>query len=120
MFATAGRGDSAELRRRLERAWLPLAQRPLRDRAGSLIRCDDPGVSFSAFKRAEDGIGVVARLACALRGPRTVRVWLPSQAVSGGFLCDARETNTGPLEMDAGQVLVPLRSRLTTLRLLTR
>jgi len=120
LFATAGRGDSAELRRRLERAWLPLAQRPLRDRAGSLIRCDDPGVSFSAFKRAEDGIGVVARLACALRGPRTVRVWLPSQAVSGGFLCDARETNTGPLEMDAGQVLVPLRSRLTTLRLLTR
>jgi hypothetical protein len=120
LFATRGRGVSAELRQRLERAWLPPEHRPLKEYAASLVRCDDPAVWFQAVKRADVGVGVIVRLGGELRAPRTVRVWLPSQVVWGAFLCDAREENVGPLELQAGQVIVPLKSRLTTVRLVTK
>jgi len=120
LFATRGRGVPAEFRQRLERAWLPPEHRPLKTHAASLMRCDDPSVSFQAVKRADVGVGVIVRLGCELRAPRTVRVWLPSQTVWGAFLCDAREENLAPLELQAGQVMVPLKSRLTTVRLVTR
>lgn len=117
LFATPGGGVSAELRRRLERAWLPAPQRPLRDHAASLVRCDDPDVAFAALKRADEGRGVIVRLACDLRAPRTVRVWVPSHELAGASLCDAREQDLAPLALDAGKVLVPLTSRWTTVRL---
>lgn len=117
LFATRGRGVAAELRQRLERAWLPPEDRELKEHAASLARCDDPSVSFPAFKRADVGEGVIVRLACELHAPRTVRLWLPALAVKRAFLCDAREVDFESLELEAGRVLVPLRSRLTTVRL---
>jgi hypothetical protein len=120
LFATRGRGVSSELRGRLERAWLPLAQRRLKDYATSLVRCDDAAVSFAAVKRADAGVGVIVRLARDLGAPRSVRVWVPSQTIWGAFLCDAREKNLGPLEVVGGRVIVPLKSRLTTVRVVAR
>jgi hypothetical protein len=89
----------------------------LKEQALSLVRCDDPAVSFAAIKRADAGGGVIVRLACELRAARTVRVSIPSQTVSGAFLCNAREETLGPLAIESGQVLVPLSARLTTIRL---
>jgi hypothetical protein len=120
VFATPGRGVSAELRERLERAWLPPAHRRWKAYAASLVRCDDPAVSFAAVKRADLGAGIIARLACELRAPRPVSVWIPSQAIGRAFLCDAREQDLEPLDVEAGRVIVPLKSRLTTVRLVTR
>jgi hypothetical protein len=81
------------------------------------VRCDDPAVSFAAVKRADAGGGVIVRLACELRAPRTVRVAIPSQTIGAAFLCNAREETLGQLAIEAGQVLVPLDARLTTIRL---
>jgi hypothetical protein len=117
MFVTRGRGVCKEVRRCLENGWLSPQHRRLKEQALSLVRCDDPAVSFTALKRADAGGGVVVRLACELRAARTVRVWVPSQSVSGAFLCNAREETLGPLAIESGQVLVPLNARLTTVRL---
>ena len=87
------------------------------EQALSLVRCDDPAVSFAAVKRADAGGGIIVRLACELRAPRTVRVWIPSQTVGEAFLCNAREETLGPLAIESGQVLVPLTAKLTTVRL---
>jgi hypothetical protein len=89
----------------------------LKEQALTLLCCDDPAVSFAAIKRADAGDGVIVRLECELRAPRTVRVWIPSQTVRGAFLCNAREETLGPLAIESGQVLVPLHTRLTTIRL---
>jgi hypothetical protein len=117
MFVTRGRGVCREVRRALENGWLSPAHQKLKEQALSLVGCDDPAVSFAAIKRADVGGGVIVRLACELRAPRTVRVWIPSRTVSGAFLCNAREETLGPLAIESGQVLVPLQARLTTIRL---
>lgn len=44
-------------------------------------------------------------------------VGVPSQTVRDAFLCNAREETLGPLAIERGQVLVALRARLTTIRL---
>jgi hypothetical protein len=88
--------------------------------AASLVRCDDPAVSFAAVKRADVGVGIVARLACELRAPRPVCVWIPSQVIGSAFLCDAREQNLESLDLEGDRVIVPLKSRLTTVRLVVR
>jgi hypothetical protein len=118
MFATRSR-DCSEVRRCVENGWLSPAHQKLKERALSLVRCDDPSVCFAAIKRADAGDGVIVRLACELGAPRTVRVWVPSQPVGSAFLCNAREETLEPLAIESGRVLVPLTSRLTTIRLVT-
>lgn len=120
LFGSSGCALTAELRELLDRQWLPPAHRRWREYAASLVRCDDPDVSFAAVKRADVGGGIIARLACELRAPRSVCVWIPSQAVSSAFLCDARERNVEALRVEGGRVFVPLKSRLTSVRLVTR
>ena len=119
VFATRGRGVSSQLLRSLRRAWLPVAQRPLEEHANSLVRCDDPTVLLLAVKRADAGVGTIARFARQPRPPQTVRVWIPSHEVTSAFLCNAREEDIGPLAVEAGCAMVPLTARLTTVRLVT-
>jgi hypothetical protein len=119
-FAAAEPELSEEMRRRLEFAWLPAAHKSLKHLAGSLVRCDDPAVSFAATKRADVGQGIIVRLACAQAAPRTVRVWLSAREIRSASLCDACERDLGPLEVVGGRAQVPLTSRLTTVRLVTR
>jgi hypothetical protein len=118
LFVTRGRGVCTEVRRCLENGWLSPAHQRLRERALCSVRCDDPTVAFRAVKRADEGSGVIVRLACEVPTPRTVRVWIASQIVSGAFLCNAREETLRPLAIEAGRVLLPLEARLTTIRLM--
>ncbi len=120
LFVAPGKGVSAPLRERLERTWLPPGYRRLKEYAAGLVRSDDPDVSFAAVKRADVGAGVIARIVCELEAPRSAGVWIPSQAIAEAFLCDARERDLEPLEVEAGRAIVPLRSRLTSVRLVTR
>jgi hypothetical protein len=120
LFASTDPELSEEMRRRLEFAWLPAAHRPLKHLAGSLVRCDDPAVSFAATKRADVGQGVIVRLACAQAAPRIVRVWLTAGDIRAAWQCDACERDLGPLEVIGGRALVPVSSRLTSVRLVPR
>jgi hypothetical protein len=120
LFGAPDAALSHEMRKRLELAWLPPAHRPLKHLAGSLVCCDDPAVSFPATKRADVGPGIIVRLARAQADSRTVRVWLSSREIRSASHCDARERDLGPLEVRGGHALVPLASRLTTIRLVMR
>jgi hypothetical protein len=120
VFATDGRGDSSVVLRSLRRAWLPPAQRPLEEHAETLTCCDDPAASIVAVKRADVGPGVIVRLACPLRAQRTVRLWTPSHEVARAYIASSREENIEPLTVEGGAALVPITSRLTTVRLVTR
>jgi len=118
VFASEGQGMSPEVRERLEIAWLPAAHRPLKEHADSRIACDDPRVVLEAVKRADVGGGVIVRLACEAKTPRTVRLWIPGTPVWGACRCDAREENGEALALEEGKVVVPLGARLTSIRLL--
>lgn len=120
LFATPEAGVSAEMRRLLEVAWLPEMSRPLKHLARSLVSCDDPAVAFAAVKRADAGSGVIVRLSSARACARTVRVWLPSAELDSAARCDALERDLGPLGVHEGRAVVPLDTRLTTVRLVAR
>jgi hypothetical protein len=117
LFVTPSRVAPLEVRQRLELAWLPPEVRGMKRLARSLVRCDDAAVSFSAAKRADLGPGIIVRLASEKVCARTVRIWLTSRQIQAAAECDAREVDLGPLEVDGGCALVPLSSRLTTIRL---
>jgi hypothetical protein len=120
IFAAADPELTAAMRRRLDLAWLPPAHRALKHLAGSFVRCDDPAISFAATKRADVGAGIIVRLASPQSFARTVRVWLSTSEIGAASRCDACERDLGPLEVDGGHALVPLASRLTTIRLVVR
>jgi glycosyl hydrolase family 38/alpha mannosidase-like protein len=120
LFATKGRGVSPEMLRHLHFCWLPPAARPLERLVKDLVQWDDRAVTFSAMKRADAGVGVIVRLVRGGHTPRCVRLWLPSKEIWGAFRCDAREENLEPLEIERGQVVVPLAARLTSVRLIVR
>jgi len=122
LFACVGRSLSATMRERLEIEWLPAAQRPLKAYADSRVECDDPEVSIVAVKRADVGAGVIVRLMRDELKPRTAHVGIASSAgrIWGAFRCDAREEDDEPLAIEEGRVAVPLRARLTTVRIIVR
>ena len=117
LFVTRGDAQQADLRWQLDSGWLPAALRPLRAAARSLVACDDSGVSILAFKRADVGEGIIVRVLDENRSARTVALGLPSTEVRAAARCDARELDLEPLMIEGGRALVPLSSRLTTVRL---
>ncbi|HUB10245.1 MAG TPA: hypothetical protein VMB50_24790, partial [Myxococcales bacterium] len=117
LLITRGPSLPDEARRRIHLAWYPPEQRQLRQFADALVSCDDPAVSIAASKRADVGRGVIVRLAGPPRSPRTVRLGLPSREVQAAFLCNAREQDLRRLEVQDGRALVPVASRLTSVRL---
>jgi hypothetical protein len=117
IFATPGRAVSREQREMLELAWLPPELRAMKRVARLLVRLDDPSVSMTATKRADRGPGIIVRLASTRRASRTVRLWLTSRRIHAASSCDAREEDQAPLAVEEGCALVPLSSRLTSVRL---
>ena len=122
LFASDGCGLSPSLRARLDRVWVPVAHRALKDHTDAQVCCDDPGVSVVTVKRADIGVGVIVRLAREASTPATVRLSVPRRvgAIWGATRCNAREEDDEPLQIDAGCAVVPLRARLTSVRLVIR
>lgn len=118
IFAHRGAARPADLRREVDLAWFPPAQQALRTLADSFVRVDDPSVSITAVKRADVGEGLIVRAVDEARAPRTVRLRLASAEIRAAATCDARERDLAPLAVEGGQALLPLSSRLTTVRLI--
>jgi hypothetical protein len=49
---------------------------------------------------------------------RAVRLGIPSRAIRAAYRCDAKESDLEPLELDGGRAIVPVQSRMTTVRLI--
>ncbi len=119
IFSTEGHALSPELRERVATAWLPNEERRLKEIGDAVVRSDDPTVCFAAVKRADVGGGVIVRIVCDEGTPRTVRLWVAPEVgcVHAARRCDAREEDLETLEVDGERAVVPLVSRLTTVRL---
>ena len=122
LLAVAGGGSVAPGPHGPEIGWLPVGQRLLKAYADSRVECDDPDVSVVAVKRADVGAGVIVRLMREELAPRTAHLEIVASAgrIWGAFRCDAREEDDEPLAIADGRALVPLRARLTTVRLIVR
>ncbi len=120
LFLTRGDARPAELRRQLGVAWLPPELQPFSRLASSLVRCDDPAVSIAALKRADVGVGVIVRVLDEERTARTVQLRLAASELRAAARCDAREQDLESLAVESGRALVPIRSRLTTVRLVVK
>jgi hypothetical protein len=117
LFVTPAAVVPREMRRALEDAWIPDAELPLKRWAGARTRCDDASMTFAAVKRADSGGGIIVRLVATESGGRTVRVGVACGEIFGAALCDARERDLEALPVEKGQAVVPIRARMTTVRL---
>ncbi len=116
-FATPCVEAPPDLVRGMHEGWLPEEWRRITARAGASFRCDDAQVTFTATKRADVGNGIIVRLWSPPRPERVVRVWVASRAIHAASRCDARERDLEPLHVESGRAVVPLASRLTSVRL---
>ncbi|MBS1150313.1 MAG: putative alpha-mannosidase [Myxococcaceae bacterium] len=108
----------AHARRQLSRAWLAPELRGASHAAEAIVRCDAPGVTIAAVKRAESGEGVIVRLFCEQLPEKPIRVTVEGLVVTQASVCDALERELRVLEVEPlGQVVLPLEQRLTSLRL---
>jgi hypothetical protein len=117
IFVTPRDVSNLELRRRIERSWLPQEHARLRAHADALLRCSDPSVTISATKKAEQGDGIIVRLTREHHGDQVVQLWLDTNDICGAARCDAREHDLEPLQVEQGRAQVRLTSRLTSVRI---
>ena len=90
----------------------------LYDLAGTVITTDAPEVEITAVKPAARGAGIIVRLETLALPDTVVRVSTHRFKVTRAFLCDARERDLHPIDVEDGTVLVRLTGTVTTIRLL--
>ena len=90
----------------------------LRGLADSLVTTDSPDVWVTAVKPASRGEGIIVRLYSPFVPEAPLWVRAPLLNVAGAALCDARERDLAPLEVQDGAVRVAMRGTIATLRLL--
>ena len=84
--------------------------------ANSVVLTDHDDVIVSTLKVASRGRGLIARLR-SLEPDGTVRLRCPRQPIRTATLCDARERDLSPLDIQGGQAVVPIQGAITSIRL---
>jgi len=90
----------------------------LRNLADSIVTTDCPDVWVMAGKPASWGEGIIVRLYTPALPELPVVVTTHHIKVIGAFLCDARERDIAPLEVQDGAVRVAMPGIVATIRLL--
>lgn len=90
----------------------------LKEAVSSLVTTDRADVWVTALKSAWRGCGVIVRLATLSSLGEPVVVTFQKRDVKWAFLCDARERDINPLEVQNGRVLLTMPGTIATLRLL--
>jgi len=116
--AATGPGDPVEL-------GLPLTARSVLSGftgwgghgCSSPVGLDRDDVLVTAVKRADRGPGLVLRLT-RFGDAGQVLLSSPGPLISQAWLCDARERDLAPLASTESEVLVPLGSTITSIRLI--
>jgi hypothetical protein len=102
----------------LSDAWLEPDAEELSRHADAFVALDRHDVLLAALKPADHGGGLVARLfSYAPQGSR-VKLSCGVRPIKAATLCDARERDLSPLELEGGAAMVTLDGALTSVRLL--
>ncbi|MFC1919423.1 hypothetical protein ACFLWX_01355 [Chloroflexota bacterium] len=99
--------------------WDPSECAELRRLVDSIATTDHPHIRVIAVKPSSRGQGLLVRLATYSGAGSLVTVRLHKRTVLQAFLCDARERDIKPLQVQAGSVHFTMPGNLATLRLLT-
>lgn len=98
--------------------WSNSRDTELRRLADSVVTTDSTDVWVTAIKPASRGEGVIVRLYTPVLPESPVVVTAPYFKVIGAFLCDARERDLRPLEVQDGTIRVAMPGTVATIRLL--
>jgi alpha-mannosidase len=98
--------------------WSNPRDRALRSLADSILTTDSDDVWVAAIKPASRGEGIIVRLNAPVLPKSPVLVAARQFKVTGAFLCDARERDLNPLEVQDGKVKVTMPGTVATIRLL--
>jgi len=98
--------------------WADRSRACLRQIAERQIELDRSDVWVLADKPARRGPGRIVRLYTLAAPDQTVSLRLPYQEIEAAYLCDARERDRQPLEIQEGTIYVTLPGSVTTIRLI--
>jgi hypothetical protein len=90
----------------------------LRGLADAIVTTNSPDIWVTAIKPASRGEGIIVRLHTSALTESRVMVTTPYFKVTKAFLCDARERDLEPLDVQDGAVRVMMPGTVATIRLL--
>jgi hypothetical protein len=99
--------------------WDAAGRTELRELAGSVFTTDRPDVMVTAVKLASRGSGIVVRLSTLTSAGSSVVLTILGRVVKQAFLCDARERDIEPLEVQDGAVSLIMPGNICTVRLMS-
>lgn len=122
LFTEAGdwRDNSIPLMARnvFDSAWNPGSSAGLRELTASLVTTSQQDIFVTVVKPASRGHGVIVRLFTFASFGLTVDVTIQNYPLKSAFLCDARERDIEPLEVQGQIVRLKMPGAFATLRLL--
>jgi hypothetical protein len=86
--------------------------------AAALVQVDPPGVLLVAFKPVQRGEGTILRLYGPGRRGAEVRLAFQPGAVRAAWLCDSRERDLRPLDVQDGVVRLAMPGSIATVRVM--
>jgi len=98
--------------------WDDYRRTALRKLSAELITIDESDVQVLAIKPASRGAGVIVRLYAPAVPKKEIQLRAGYFRINAAFLCDARERDLEPLEVQDGTVRVVMPGTIATLRLL--
>lgn len=90
----------------------------LHELAASIIAINHPDVFVTAVKPASCGEGIIVRLFTFTAFGEDVEVTVPNRILKAATLCDARERDLEPLEVEGQNVRLKIPGAFATIRLL--
>jgi len=97
--------------------WSTSREIALHNIANTIITTDNPDVWVAVIKPASRGKGIIVRLNALAVPASTVLISAQHFRVTKAFLCDARERDLSPLEMQDSTFRVMMSGTVTTIRL---
>jgi alpha-mannosidase len=97
--------------------WDTTGRAELRSLAASALTTDRPEVVVTAVKPASRGDGLIVRLSTLSYFGLPVAVTIRDRHLKAAFLCDARERNLGPLEVQGQTARLTMPGSIATVRL---
>jgi len=84
----------------------------------AVVTTDSADVTVIAVKNASRGEGIIVRLYASFPPGAEIVVEAPLLEINKAFLCDARERDLEPLEVQNGKIRLEMKGNISTLRLL--